>query len=107
MTLAGLNIIKAILGGLVDQDCLELRKTKRNVSIVLHSTPGKKDFGAVVFRLWARKSKLIKLEGRGIAPIKADTIDELFSHTDVLRRFVMENFTTPEVDHSNDPPPGQ
>ena len=96
--LAGLNVIKAILGGFVDPNCLQLRKTKLNVSVVLHSTPEKKDFGTVVFRLWARpSSNFIKLEAKGIEPIKVDTIDDLFSHTDILQRFVAETFKTSEA----------
>ena len=95
--LAGLNVIKAILGSFVDPNCLQLRKTKLNVSVVLHSTPEKKDFGTVVFRLWARRSNFIKLEALGIEPIKVDTIDDLFSHTDILRRFVAETFNTSEA----------
>ena len=105
--LAGLNVIKAILGGLMDHHCLSLRKTHHYTSVVLYSTPEKEDFGTVVFRLWARRPNFIKLEAKGLTPIKANAIEDFFSHTDVLRRFVMETFKIPEPTQSNDPPSGE
>ncbi len=103
--LDGLNIIKAILGGIVDTRCLDLRKTQRNVSIVLYSTPEKEDYGTVLFKLWARRPEFIKLGASGIPTIRLDTIEDLYRHTDRLRRFVQGNSEIETEDSSNDSSP--
>ena len=40
---------------------------------------------------------MIKLEGKGIAPIKVMEISDFFSHTDALRMYVHENFETNQI----------
>ena len=100
--LAGLNTIKAILGGIVDAGLLDLRNTQRHVSIVLHGTPEKKDLGTVLFKLWARRSESLKLGVPGAPSIKLDAIEDLFAHTDRLRQYVQGSSATCEAVPSND-----
>ena len=86
-----LNVLKAILGGIVQPACLGMRKNQRNVSIVLHGTPEKEDYGTVLFTLLARRKEFIKLSRRSMIPLRLDSIEDLFLHTDNLRRIVQGN----------------
>ena len=86
----GFITIKAMLGGLVDTKCLDLRKTKHYSSIALCRSPEKDDYGMVLFRLWARRQDYLRLEVAGIEDIRVDAIEEFFEHTDRIRELVKE-----------------
>ena len=94
--IAALNTLKAILGGIVDSRRLYLRQARHYCSIVLHSGPEKEDYGTVIFRLRARRPKSVSLEAKGIPGLKLEAIEDLFGHTDALRKFFVENHTTSE-----------
>ncbi len=103
--LAALNTVKAILGGIVNASHLGLRQAKRYCSVVLHRSPEKKDYGTVLFHLYARRPESVKVKGPGVTPIALDTIEDLFAHTDHLRKFVQENeaIAAPASDHATPP----
>ena len=103
--LVALNTIKAILGGIVDTRRLGLRQAQRYCSIVLHSSPEMEDYGTVLFHLYARRPESVKLKGPGVTPIVLDTIEDLFEHTDLLRKFVQENaaIAAPALGHAEPP----
>ena len=86
-----LNVIKAILGGLVDVRRLDLRQTKRYCSVVLHDSPEREDYGGVLFQLYARRPESVRLVATGMTPIHVEQIYDLYAHTDALRQFVSGN----------------
>ena len=69
-----LNVIKAILGGLVDVRRLDLRQTKRYCSVVLHDSPEREDYGGVLFQLYARLPESVRLVATGMTPIHVEQI---------------------------------
>ena len=86
-----LNVIKAILGGLVDVRRLDLRQTKRYCSVVLHDSPEGEDYGGVLFQLYARRPESVRLVATGMTPIHVEQMYDLYAHTDALRQFVSGN----------------
>ena len=92
----GFLTIKAILGGLVDTQCMNLRQNQRHTSIILCKTPEKDDYGILLFHLYARSSNRIRLSG-GKEDIKVKQIEDLFSYTDAIREHVQSKTTNPEA----------
>ncbi len=91
----GFLTIKAILGGLVDTQCMDLRKNKLYASIVLCNTPERDDHGTVLFRLYARRPNNIKLSGAA-KDIRVETVEDLFAWTDAIRECVQSKTTDSE-----------
>ena len=105
--IVGLNIIKAILGGLEDVRCMSLRSTQKASSVVLHKTPEKDDYGIVLCRLSARSPKSLKLLIPGKPSIDLGTMEDLYTHTDALRQYVRDRDAITKVGVSNDTPDGE
>ena len=100
-----LNIIKAILAGIVDSKCIGLRSNKRYCSVVLHNGPELNDFGIVLFRLSARRPESMSLHARDFPEIKLNDIEDLFNHTDKLRQHMVRKLESPEPTEAHDDTP--
>ncbi len=70
---SGLITLKAILGGIIHPSLLGLRQRQRDVSIVLHRTPEREDYGTVLFILKAGRKEFFKLSGKGMLPLQLDS----------------------------------
>ena len=79
-----LGIVKAILAGIVDVECLALRRTQRYIAVVLHKTPGKQDYGDTVFRFRIRADN-VWLERPGTPVFNLVSVGDIYTLTDFLR----------------------
>ena len=95
-----LSIMQSILRGLVDADCMSLRKLVHYTAIVLHTSRERDDYGTNLFRLKAKKDGSAHLTSvAGFKPIHVNSIGDLYEHKDTLRDHVsMRNFARPPND---------
>lgn len=95
--LDGLNVIKAILGGLLDPRSLKLYSFKVHSSIVLNSGPEYDKYQATLFKLRARLPETIKLGAPEFGEIQVGSIEDFFSHAGRIRKFIKEKFKIKDV----------
>ena len=83
--LEALNIIKAVVGDMVDAWRIELRPATLYTSVVLHDDDeATDDYGRVVFRLRVRTDNM-RMDVRGEPPVALESLDSLYSNSTWIR----------------------
>ncbi len=101
--LEALNIIKAIVAGVVDVRRISLRATQRYCTVVLHNSSERKDYGVAICWLRVRNANSMKLDLKDTAPIPLEDIDSLYDCAGQIRDTVAKFTSTATPTPSGEP----